>query len=268
MKKQVFLSIFISLLSNYIIGLQLPHYLCKFRRNKLETFFLQATTKPSSDKIRVKLLNESKNIGKKGEIVFVSPAMWLNVLSPKKLAEKISDEEMLRLESEQNKNSNQELLYARQIESKILSLKDFKIERKVGVNNQLFGSVTTKHIVEELKDFLQISNNNLLWTITDVFEIQNASDATASSDEEVQKSKKNFNNNNNINNKNLEENSDNTLVENKIENKIVDLKNKIEVKVGHNNEIRKAGLYKVFIKLYNKLDAVFFYFQIVHEVKK
>lgn len=89
---------------------------------------------------------------RKGDILFISPAMWTNVMAPKKLAQKMSDEEVASTASQQAAVVAEELLKARVLQDMISNMPRIVIERKVGLGKNLFGSVTHKQLVEMLKE--------------------------------------------------------------------------------------------------------------------
>ena len=107
--------------------------------------------KASTDKIRVRLLSDVKGTGRKGEILFTSAAMWTNVLMPKKLAEKLSDDDVARLAEKKSSAASEELTRATTLAESIKSMPKLVIKRKVGPNQILFGAVTNKQLFELLK---------------------------------------------------------------------------------------------------------------------
>jgi ribosomal protein L9 len=94
----------------------------------------------------------SWNNDRKGDVLFISPAMWTNVMAPKKLAQKMSDEEVANTAAHQAAVAAEELLKARVLQDKIATMPRFVIERKVGVGKNLFGSVSVKQLTEMLKE--------------------------------------------------------------------------------------------------------------------
>ena len=89
---------------------------------------------------------------RKGDILFISPAMWTNVMAPKKLAQKMSDEEVASTAAQQAAGLSAELAKARVLQDKIMTMDRFVIVRKVGVGKNLFGSVSQKQLLEMLKE--------------------------------------------------------------------------------------------------------------------
>ncbi len=131
---------------------------CNFRvYTKLNV--LRSKNKHSSDniknKIRIKLLTDVPNLGKKDDIAYVSISHFDNLLLPNKMAQKISD-----LDYEKNILNNQlkkqDILNKMQVFKEVLSGKCIVIRKKVGSNAQLFGSVTAKSIMEKLKEHISV----------------------------------------------------------------------------------------------------------------
>jgi Ribosomal protein L9, C-terminal domain len=123
---------------------------------------------------------------RKGDILFISPAMWTNVMAPKKLAQKMSDEEVASTASQQAAVVAEELLKARVLQDMITNMPRIVIERKVGLGKNLFGSVTHKQLVEMLKErfpnnvtgptsaiITEIKGDNLIFTNYNYFTIFN-----------------------------------------------------------------------------------------------
>jgi large subunit ribosomal protein L9 len=108
--------------------------------------------------VRVRLLADVKGQGKKGDIVFVSPAMFTNVLQPKRSAEKVSDQEIEQAAKNAAKIAADELANALDLSAKLKAMETkFEVKRKVGANNQLFGSVSTKQIIEHIREIFPIN---------------------------------------------------------------------------------------------------------------
>ena len=109
------------------------------------------TAKGKKGDIRVKLLLDVKNVGKKGEVLFVSGAMFNNVLGPQKKATRVSDEENAANIASAIEGAKQAEETAALMKKKIESINDAVIERNVGPDGSLFGVVAGKHILEHLK---------------------------------------------------------------------------------------------------------------------
>jgi large subunit ribosomal protein L9 len=105
----------------------------------------------STDKIRVKLLQDTPQ-GKKNEIVMVSNALWNNVILPKKLGVRISDQELAVMQQQAADQAAKELEFSKEFIKKLTAAGAIAaISKKVGSNGQLFGSVNHKAIVEQVK---------------------------------------------------------------------------------------------------------------------
>ena len=116
----------------------------------------------ASDKIRVRLLADTKNVGQKGDIVQVSKSMFTNVLLPQKTAVKVSEDEIKRIAEENEYEAMQAFVAAKQVVEDIAKVANrIVLKRKVGKNGQLFGAVTAKNILEELS---RLSTSELLST--------------------------------------------------------------------------------------------------------
>jgi large subunit ribosomal protein L9 len=115
---------------------------------------LQAAPAKSTtgDKIRVKLVTDVKGTGRKGDIILVSAAQYTNVLSPKKLAERVSDDTMNQLNEKKKEIEQAELANAQTLADKLENWDRVTIARKVGANNHLFGAVTNKQLLELVKE--------------------------------------------------------------------------------------------------------------------
>ncbi len=102
--------------------------------------------------MRIILLEDVKGTGKKGEIVNVNDGYAKNFLFKNKLA-KSSDNSALnenRLAKEAEKyHYNRELSEARELATKLKQV-EVLIKTKGGVNDKVFGSITSQEIAENL----------------------------------------------------------------------------------------------------------------------
>ena len=103
--------------------------------------------------MKVILLQDIKNVGKKNEIINANDGYARNFLFPKKLAVEANKDNMLKLEAKQASNAHKKNLEieankqkAKQIEEIILNLKV-----KAGANGKTFGGITSKEISEGIK---------------------------------------------------------------------------------------------------------------------
>lgn len=86
--------------------------------------------------------------------------MYMNSLGPKKQAEKVSDDEMNKIEEAESLKNKNELDNAISIQSSIKTMTRLLLNRKKGKDGQLFGAVTTKMVIEELR--LKFGSDNAL----------------------------------------------------------------------------------------------------------
>ena len=126
----------------------------------------KATTKKSTD-VTVRLLQDSKEgLGQKGTIVKISAALWTNVYQPKKLAERISEEEERKVAAGKKEAAEAELQNAMSIKSMLEGMDTpHKIEKKVGANGQLFGGVKQKDILDIVKSMVPSDVATNKWTV-------------------------------------------------------------------------------------------------------
>ena len=114
--------------------------------------------------MKIILLKDVKNFGKRGEIKEVAEGYARNFLFPQNLAKKVTDkiiyQENLRAQEEQKK------LIQKEEENKnlIKKLKDKKFSIKSKAKNgKLFGSITSKDIFSELeKEHFTISEKSII----------------------------------------------------------------------------------------------------------
>lgn len=103
--------------------------------------------------MKLVLLQDVKNIGKKGAIVEVADGYARNFLLPKKLAMaategvmRARDKEAADLQAKKQREKEQAQETARALEARTL-----QIPVRVGDNGKLFGSITSSDIAEALK---------------------------------------------------------------------------------------------------------------------
>ncbi len=116
--------------------------------------------------MKVILTQDVNNVGKKGEIKEVADGLARNYLLPKKLAVKATPGNInswkKKIESIRQKDAKI-LEDAKAIAEKLNEI-TISIEVKAGEENKLFGSVTSQHIADKLKEkgFHQISKKEIL----------------------------------------------------------------------------------------------------------
>jgi large subunit ribosomal protein L9 len=102
--------------------------------------------------MKVILLQNVKNLGKKDQVIDVADGYAMNFLFPKKLAVKVSDhsldvqnKELKKQQQEVEKKKVEALRIKKELESIFLIVKI-----KAGKDGKMFGSVTTKQVADEL----------------------------------------------------------------------------------------------------------------------
>ena len=106
--------------------------------------------------MKVILLEDVKNLGKKGEIVTVSDAYARNVIFAKKLGLEATGKNLndLKLQNKHADKVAQEQLEAAKALAKELEDKVVEVKMKAGEGGRTFGSVSTKEISAAVKDQL------------------------------------------------------------------------------------------------------------------
>lgn len=103
--------------------------------------------------MKVILLEDVKNVGKKGTIINAKDGYARNFLFPKNLAIEATDVNLKNLENakKQKEAKEKEILEeAKRLEEKLMQL-TIVIKTKTGENGKLFGSITTKELAEILE---------------------------------------------------------------------------------------------------------------------
>lgn len=108
--------------------------------------------------MKVILCADIKNVGKKDQVINASDGYARNFLFPKKLAVPADKENMNKLQAKQEAKQykkNLELEDAKKIAEKINQI-TLKIKTKSGDNGKIFGSITSKEIVQNLEEQFKI----------------------------------------------------------------------------------------------------------------
>lgn len=103
--------------------------------------------------MKVILMSDIKNIGKKDQIINASDGYARNFLFPKKLAIEANAKNLADLKGRNDSKQHKkdvEKKEAQQIASKLEKI-TLKIEVKAGENGKIFGGVSTKEISEQLE---------------------------------------------------------------------------------------------------------------------
>ena len=104
--------------------------------------------------MKVLLIKDVKDLGKKGELKEVKDGYGQNFLIGKGFALLATNEVLRKYESDQRKKAAaeaEELANLKNIEKKLAELK-LTLKRKLGANGSLFGAVTKDEIAHELKE--------------------------------------------------------------------------------------------------------------------
>ena len=110
--------------------------------------------------MKVILLQDIKNVGRKEQILEANDGYARNYLFPKKLAIEATKDNMAKLQAKKTSEANKkkaEIEANREIAKKIEKV-ELIIKAKAGDNSRIFGGITSKEIAEELKK--QHNSNN------------------------------------------------------------------------------------------------------------
>ena len=108
--------------------------------------------------MKVILCADIKNVGKKDQVINARDGYARNFLFPKKLAVPADKENMSKLQAKQDSKQYKrdlELEEAKKIASKLGEI-TLKIKTKSGENGKIFGSITSKEIVQNLEEQFKI----------------------------------------------------------------------------------------------------------------
>jgi len=109
--------------------------------------------------MKVILLEDVKNIGKKGQVINASDGHARNFLLPRKLAIEATSANLANLETQQKNAQNKvakEVKAAEELAQK-LQAKPVTIKAKVGEKGRMFGSISNKEIAEAIQSQLGLS---------------------------------------------------------------------------------------------------------------
>lgn len=108
--------------------------------------------------MKVILLKDIKDVGKKDEVINTSDGYARNYLFPRKLAEEATNNNIHRinLKNEAERKRKLEETERAQEQAKELKNKAVTIKTKSGEGGRLFGSITSKDIAEEIKKQLNL----------------------------------------------------------------------------------------------------------------
>ena len=108
--------------------------------------------------MKVILLQDVKNVGKKGDVIEASDGYARNFLFPRKLAQEGNDSNMHILNNKKENERKQKLaqLEAAQKLAGELKGKEITIKAKTGESGKLFGAITSKDVAELIKEQYKI----------------------------------------------------------------------------------------------------------------
>lgn len=103
--------------------------------------------------MKVILLQDIKNVGKKEQIIEANDGYARNYLFPKKLAIEASKDNMLKLQAKKTSEANKKKaeIEANKEMAKKIEKMELQIKARAGENGKIFGGITSKEIAEELK---------------------------------------------------------------------------------------------------------------------
>lgn len=100
--------------------------------------------------MKIILLKDVKNMGKKGDVLEASDGYARNYLFPRKLAQEATQENLhiVNLKKENERRIKLEETEAAQKIADLMRNKELVIKTKVGENGRLFGAITNKDVTE------------------------------------------------------------------------------------------------------------------------
>lgn len=108
--------------------------------------------------MKVILLQDIKNVGKKEQIIEANDGYARNYLLPKKIAIEATKDNLAKLQAKKTSEANKkkaEIEANKEIAKKLEKI-ELTIKAKVGENNKIFGGITSKEISETLKKEYEI----------------------------------------------------------------------------------------------------------------
>ena len=109
--------------------------------------------------MKVILLQDIKNVGKKDEIINANDGYARNFLFPKKMALEATKDNLLKLQAKKDSIQNKkniEIAENKKIAEKIKNI-TLELKVKAGANGKTFGGITSKEISEELNKQYKIN---------------------------------------------------------------------------------------------------------------
>ena len=108
--------------------------------------------------MKVILLQDIKNVGKKEQIIEANDGYARNYLLPKKIAIEATKDNLAKLQAKKTSEENKkkaEIEANKKIDKRLEKI-ELTIKAKVGENNKIFGGITSKEISETLKKEYEI----------------------------------------------------------------------------------------------------------------
>ena len=108
--------------------------------------------------MKVILLQDIKNVGKREQMIEANDGYARNYLFPKKLAIEDTKDNLAKLQAKKTSEANKKKaeIEANKKIAKRLEKIELTIKAKVGENNKIFGGITSKEISETLKKEYEI----------------------------------------------------------------------------------------------------------------
>ena len=108
--------------------------------------------------MKVILLQDIKNVGKREQMIEANDGYARNYLFPKKLAIEATKDNLAKLQAKKTSEANKKRaeIEANKKIAKRLEKIELTIKAKVGENNKIFGGITSKEISETLKKEYEI----------------------------------------------------------------------------------------------------------------
>jgi len=109
--------------------------------------------------MKVILLQDIKNVGKKDEIINANDGYARNFLFPKKMALEATKDNLLKLQAKKDSIQNKKNIEIEENKKLAEKIKNITLDLKVkaGANGKTFGGITSKEISEELNKQYKIS---------------------------------------------------------------------------------------------------------------
>ena len=103
--------------------------------------------------MKVILLQDIKNVGKKDEIINANDGYARNFLCPKKLALEATKDNLLKLQAKKDSQAHKKSLEIEEFKKQAEKINNITLDLKVkaGENGKIFGGVSSKEIAENLE---------------------------------------------------------------------------------------------------------------------